>query len=222
MLSTKIHQGIYPLMGTWLTLENAVVLNLSPERPFLNPSHLEDEKHFSEAINTLQNNKPFAYGGYLEKRWFYQRGKQFVNSQEARNIHLGIDIWADANTPVYAPINCKVHSFKNNALFSDYGPTIILELAQAIKGANFMLLGHLALKNLRGLHVGKSYIQGDVVAHLGEYGENGAWPPHVHVQLIKDLEGCEGDYFGVCHEQEQDTYAANCPSPLELIKVVGV
>ena len=54
---------------------------------------------------------------------------------------------------------------------------------------------------------------GQLIAHFGEPHENGHWPPHLHFQLIIDMEGNKGDYQGVCKFSERDKYLANCPDP---------
>ena len=70
-----------------------------------------------------KHNKTIAYGGYLEKRDLYKRSKTFnqQHSKTERNIHLGIDLWIDAETKVLSAFNGEIHSFKNNIGFGDYG-----------------------------------------------------------------------------------------------------
>ena len=86
-------------------------------------------------------------GGYNEHRTIYRRSKHFghTNSEppynEPREIHLGIDFWAEAGTPVFAPLNSVVHSFQDNANFGDYGPTIILEHSGSGNAAGKPLAG---------------------------------------------------------------------------------
>ena len=51
---------------------------------------------------------------------------------------------------------------------------------------------------------------------FAEFGlplENGHWPPHLHFQIIIDLEGWKADYPGVCAESEKEKFMANCPDP---------
>jgi peptidoglycan LD-endopeptidase LytH len=43
--------------------------------------------------------------------------------------------------------------------------------------------------------------------------ENGNWPPHLHFQLIADMEGWKGDYPGVCKYSEREKWLGNCPDP---------
>ncbi|RYF84540.1 MAG: peptidase M23, partial [Chitinophagaceae bacterium] len=53
--------------------------------------------------------------------------------------------------------------------------------------------------------------KGDVIAEFGIPFENGQWPPHLHFQIIKDMQGKRGDYPGVCAYSERETYLNNCP-----------
>ena len=52
-----------------------------------------------------------------------------------------------------------------------------------------------------------------MIAEFGMRFENGNWPPHLHFQLIMDMEGWTGDYPGVCKFSEKDKWLANCPDP---------
>ena len=89
--------------------------------------------------------KSIAFGGYLEPRSIYNRSNYFNSKSalEARNIHLGIDLWCAAETPVLAAFDGVVHSFKDNTNHGDYGPTIILK--HCIDNVEFYTLyGHLS------------------------------------------------------------------------------
>ncbi|WP_291959862.1 peptidoglycan DD-metalloendopeptidase family protein [Maribacter sp.] len=160
-----------------------------------------------------------AYGGYLEQRNLYSDKKGFTSdTQPIRNIHLGMDFWHAAGTKVMVPIDGSVHSFKNNTTIGDYGPTIILE--HVLNGITFYTLyGHLTLESLEGLYVGKDFKAGEVLARLGTPDINVNYAPHLHFQIIKDLEGKEGDYPGVCAEAKLSFYKENCPDPNVLLKL---
>lgn len=168
----------------------------------------------------------YGIGGYDEHRTVYSRSKVFdapAEGEEARRLHLGIDIWGEAGTPVFAPLEAVVHSFAFNDHFGDYGATIIL--SHPLPGPGFhSLYGHLSLKSLDGLYEGKTVAAGERIAWLGEPEENGHWPPHLHFQLIIDMEGKKGDYPGVCRFSEREKYLANCPDPeivLDMMKYVS-
>jgi murein DD-endopeptidase MepM/ murein hydrolase activator NlpD len=169
----------------------------------------------------LKRNKArVAFGGYNEERNIYQRSTFFKqkDADTERNIHLGMDLWITAGTPVFAPLDATVHSFKNNLNFGDYGPTIILE--HKIQGVKFYTLyGHLSLKSIENLKVGQTFKQGEQLATLGDAKVNGDYPPHLHFQIIKDIQGFKGDYPGVCSKKDLQFYLNNCPDPNLLLKL---
>ncbi|MGE5943345.1 MAG: peptidoglycan DD-metalloendopeptidase family protein [Flavobacteriales bacterium] len=167
-----------------------------------------------------QRNGLVGYGGYCEVRTIYKRSHHF-NEKEAteRNIHLGVDLWIAAETPIYCPLDATIHSFKNNTNFGNYGPTIIL--IHTINNIEFYTLyGHLSLASLENLEKGKQIKQGEPFATLGDATVNGNYPPHLHFQIIKDLQGYEGDYPGVCNKKDLGFYLDNCPNP-ELVLRLG-
>jgi len=59
-----------------------------------------------------------------------------------------------------------------------------------------------------------------VFAHFGEPAENGQWPPHLHFQLILDMESKKGDYPGVCSLPQRQKYLDNCPDPDALLNLI--
>lgn len=177
---------------------------------------------FSIYINQYlqQAKKEIAYGGYLEHRKIYQRSKHFNDptTKNQRNIHLGIDLWYAANTPVMAAFDGTIHSFKNNRALGDYGPTIILE--HRFSGIQFFTLyGHLSLESIQNLTIGSSVKSGDCIGFLGDRAVNGDYPPHLHFQVIRDIQGHFGDYPGVCSLSELEFYKANCPDPNSILKL---
>lgn len=157
----------------------------------------------------------YGIGGYDEHRSIYTRSDVFNStnkSDEPRRLHLGIDIWGKAGTPVFAPLGGVVHSFAFNDAYGDYGATIIL-LHQLNGTAFHTLYGHLSVSNLANLEEGKYISLGEPIGNFGEPHENGNWPPHLHFQVIKDMEGKWGDYPGVCAYSEREKYLRNCPDP---------
>jgi len=169
-----------------------------------------------EKLNS--NHARYGIGGYNEHRNIYSRSSHFDTGEEPRRLHLGVDIWAPAGTPVYNFYDATVHSFANNNNFGDYGATIIL--CYDIAGYKFhALYGHLNLASLGNMEEGMQIKGGTKFAELGDKDENGCWPPHLHFQLIEDMEGLKGDYPGVCKFSEREKYLANCPDPDLILKV---
>ena len=131
---------------------------------------------------------------------------------EPRRLHLGIDIWGKPHTKVMAPMDGLVHSFAFNNAFGDYGATIIL--THNLEGQTFYTLyGHLSLNSIKNIQEGEHIKKGDVFAEFGIPFENGQWPPHLHFQIISDMDRSKGDYPGVCKHSEKESYLSNCPDP---------
>ncbi len=160
-----------------------------------------------------------AIGGYDEARPVYasaayrHRGDE---RDEWRTVHLGLDIFLPAGTPVYAPLAGVVHSFADNAAPFDYGPCIVLEhQVEDDRGPLrfHTLYGHLSRESLAGLAVGAAVGQGQLLATLGDFPVNGNWPPHLHLQVIVDMLDGAGDFIGSCRPSERSLWLSLCPDP---------
>ena len=166
-----------------------------------------------------KNNVKVAYGGYIETRNMYKRSSIFKkDSQPERDIHIGLDLWIKAGTVVLAALDGKVHSFKNNIGMGDYGPTIILE-HQIEDEIFYTLYAHLSLESIQNLVVGTFFKKGENLATLGNSVVNGDYPPHLHFQIIRDIDNYWGDYPGVCNINDLNFYIENCPDPNLLLKI---
>jgi peptidoglycan LD-endopeptidase LytH len=178
---------------------------------------LENTNRFTTYINQQLHAAQARYGigGYMEHRTVYSRSRAFdaeKEGEEPRRLHLGVDIWGRPHTPVMAPIDAIVHSFGNNDRFGDYGATIIL--SHQLEGIVFhTLYGHLSLNSIKNLRAGDRVEKGDTIGEFGIPSENGHWPPHLHFQVISDLQGWKGDYPGVGKFSEIENWKKNCPDP---------
>jgi murein DD-endopeptidase MepM/ murein hydrolase activator NlpD len=199
--------------------DKLLAMDLRADKSRLTPEIFNDTNQFFAFITKEleANNARYGIGGYLENREVYNRsplfdhGSSINGNDQKRTIHLGIDIWGAAGTPVFAPLGGSIHSFAFNRQFGDYGATIILQ--HQIDGFTFhTLYGHLSVADLT---IGQNqYISiGENFGRFGAPEENGNWPPHLHFQLIIDMELKDGDYPGVCAPSRLDYYRKNCPDP---------
>jgi 4-aminobutyrate aminotransferase-like enzyme/Ser/Thr protein kinase RdoA (MazF antagonist) len=163
-------------------LDSAVVLNLS-------------------VANATEMPTPdvLSIGGYNEARLFYTE-PMF----EGRTIHLGIDIFAKPDTPVFAPLDGIVYAAANNAKRLDYGPVMIVQ-----HDGFFTLYGHLSAT----LPVGTRVKAGQEIARIGSRPANGDWPPHLHFQIIRDLLDLGCDFPGVAAAGQREVFTTLCPDP---------
>ena len=185
----------------------------------LDAATLADVARFSHWVNEKLriNGCRYGVGGYLENRTIYANSPHFGAGKNARTIHLGVDIWGDAGLPIYCPLSGAIHSFKDNNNFGDYGPAIIIE--HNLDGLRLhTLYGHLSRRSLTGLEIGQPIHINQEIAALGDTTENGVWPPHLHFQLIFDMEGKSGDYPGVCSPAGKLKYLQNIADPQLLLQ----
>lgn len=207
----------HPVIHFHPELDKLLELHFTQENKDLTDGILRNTKKFTDYINaTLEKaNARYGIGGYNEHRTIYSRSDIFNSSNpqsEPRRLHLGVDIWGKPCTHVMAPMDGFVHSFAFREAFGDYGAVIIL--THQLEGHSFYTLyGHLSLASIKNLQEGVRIKRGDVFAEFGIPQENGNWPPHLHFQVINDLEGFKGDYPGVCRYSEKDKYLSNCPDP---------
>lgn len=149
-------------------------------------------------------------------RWDHERptygGALFATQGESRSVHIGVDVFMDAGTPVFAPLDGVVHSAADNAAPFDYGPCVVLEHHVGAGVPKFYTLyGHLDRATLAEMHVGQTIGRGERIGRMGPFPENGDWPPHVHVQLILDMLNFHGDFNGSCRKSQRDVWLSLCP-----------
>ena len=151
-----------PVMGPDVDLSTALVFDLSvgsPDRALLGGSVDVDELS-RDIFKQMETAKAHAgIGRYNEARQVYTADQfvmDFDEMPERRTIHLGLDVFLPAGSPVYAPLEGTIHSFRNNTQPLDYGPCIILEhAAEDTSLVFYTLYGHLSVESLAGLYEGK-------------------------------------------------------------------
>lgn len=197
-------------------------INLSETNPELFTFNVTNAQDWENYIQSYleKNNAQVAFGGYAEKRNIYKRSTHFnqANKDLERNIHLGLDLWLEAGSKVYSPLDGQIHSFANNTNYGDYGPTIILE--HNIKDVPFYILyGHLSLNSIERLTRGQKVKSGEQIGTLGSREVNGDYAPHLHFQIIRDIGNYQGDYPGVSNKNDLIDYLNNCPDPNLILKL---
>lgn len=207
---------MFSVIGTSYSLLDFHHIDLSINNSALQKLNSQSELMDYIIMQTQQAGKTVAYGGYCEERDFYLKSPLF--SGERRTFHLGIDVWLPIGHPVYSAKPAKVYGKAYNSLFLDYGYTVILEHDHEDENV-FSLYGHLSQKDFDKINIGDDVRPGDVIGYVGDETQNGGWAPHLHFQLIKDLEGNIFDYPGVCHNAKSETYVKNCPDPTSWIIV---
>lgn len=201
--------------------EKLLAMDFTASNTALTSAVINDVTLFSSYVEQLLSAAGCKYGmgGYDELRTVYDRSTLFgaveedgLPNDEPRRLHLGIDIWGASGTPVYAYMGGMVHSVGFNDRYGDYGATMVL-LHQLETIPFYTLYGHICLADIEKLHAGSYVSRGQIIAHFGEPVENGHWPPHLHFQVIQDMQLKQGDYPGVCRLSDREKFLNNCPDP---------
>lgn len=158
------------------------------------------------------DDEKYYVGGYSENR-IVGATDHFSPKSEMRTLHIGLDIFAPAETEIFAPIEGEIFAIKNNDKPRDYGPTIILYHQIDTDFGFYSLYGHLSLESLVDKSIGQKIEKNEIFAALGAQNENGGWPPHLHIQLILDMLDFKDDFPGLCKPHESEFWLLNCPNP---------
>lgn len=132
---------------------------------------------------------------------------------EHRTIHLGLDLFAEAGTPLHAPLDAVVDAVADNAGYKDYGPVVLLRHEPEDAPSFLTLWGHLDVEVLDRLQPGDRLRAGERVGDVGAPPRNGDWPPHLHLQLVVDGLDFGHDLPGVAPARERSTWKAWFPDP---------
>lgn len=212
-----IQPTIAPILSFPLQKENTVVLDLSRNNPALRSIDLKNTSHFAHYLFDEVLQGKTGIGGFMEDRMVYTRSPHY-GGEEPRSIHLGVDIWTQSGTAIFAPLPGKIHSFADNQGFGNYGPTIILEhLLESL--TFYTLYGHLAKKDLINLQDGQWIEKGEKIGGIGNFPENGDWPPHLHFQVMTDMLSYWGDFPGVAAPSTLQLFSEICIDPNCILKL---
>ncbi|MCX7567388.1 aminotransferase class III-fold pyridoxal phosphate-dependent enzyme [Sulfitobacter sp. F26169L] len=188
-----------------------------PQDPFQMP--LEEAARVGEEF---EDNGRMWLGYYHEPRLIYAE-PAFRNgpwkASDRRTVHLAVDVFTHAGTPMYAPLRGEVFVAEYRAGHLDYGGVIILRHETPAGDPLFTLYGHLDPEFLDRLKVGQVIEKGEAFCRLGDSSMNGGWAPHVHFQLALTTEGIEADWPGVGEPDEMYLWRAICPNPAALLNL---
>jgi 4-aminobutyrate aminotransferase-like enzyme/Ser/Thr protein kinase RdoA (MazF antagonist) len=154
----------------------------------------------------------YGIGRYLERRPI-NRGAQFaLATGEQRDLHLGIDLYAEPGEPIHAPLPGTVASIEDRGP-GDYGPVVLLEHATDEGVPFWTLYGHLDREVLGRLAAGQTLAAGALVGRIGTSEVNGGWPPHLHLQLLTHTVGEGSGIYGVAPASALDVWESVSPDP---------
>ena len=197
-----------------LSAGGLVVFDFTHASPDFAQIDINDVMGFTERlfVRISDSELPVGVGRYDEDRVLYRHSPLFNGEAERRSVHLGIDLFVMEGTEVMTPLPAHVHSVADNTGLGNYGPTVILE--HELEGTRFWTLyGHLGRHSVIRLEMGQPLDAGEEFAEVGDLSENGSWPPHLHFQIMADLQGHSGDFPGVAAPSKRERWLEICPDP---------
>lgn len=197
---------------------NILPIDLSVSSKWIN--QVDDFNNLSlleSKIKEFQKEVPHKIiaGGYLEHRSIYTTDsytKAGNSGIKRRNIHLGVDFWLPANTPVHTILKGVIVTSTYNSENKGYGGLIIIKHSFA-ELCFFTLYGHLSHYSTTLHKVGEIVEQNEKIGELGTNYENGNWVPHLHFQITLSLLNYINDFPGVTYLSELDVWKSICPNP---------
>jgi len=206
-------ENIAPLFPLEILGTPPIRFDLSRHNPALRPFSLGRLKSYIiDAFDTTTFQ--WGYGGLGEGRDVDIPKAMLNDSHMEEGVHLGIDLWLPSHTPIFAPMAGTITLVHSD---SQSGVTIITE--HRIADTMFhILLRRISRKSIDAYNEGMKVRYGDQIGTVGGEDENPVLPPHIHLQIIADLQNKKGDFPGVAKLSDKEKYLALCPNPEPLLK----
>ena len=213
---TRNRKSLSPLLGR--PLSNHRVLHIpfgDAAHPLVKSAAAMDvvacEKEW-QALRQAQNAE-LGLGPWGEKRAVYA-GAMFQSKlirDVRRTRHLGLDIFAEAGTPMLTPLAGRVVDVVIEREPLGYGCAVLIE-HEPEPGVRFASLwGHLAHRTAQRIQKGQSLAAGEEIGPLGDAQDNGGWLPHLHLQLVAYATDDLSPIPGVGEEAYLDLWAKLYP-----------
>ncbi len=213
-------QSFSPILGYDLTVENSKLLDFGMNSRLLaKVNDLADPTAYAQPLRDFLGDDMVGIGYYNEARPIYLAEMFAIDHHQRRTVHLGVDLFAPPDTPIYAPLAGAIHSLAHHKGKQDYGPTLILKHEPTAEICFFTLYGHLSLETLDRWRVGQQIDAGTLLAHVGDYPDNGNWTPHLHFQIVSDMLDKGENFPGVCSPRLRELWTSLSPDPNHILRL---
>lgn len=213
-------QSFAPILGEPLTEANSKTVDFGmTSRVLAQVGDLADPAAYAEPLRRHLGEDKIGIGFYNEVRPIYLAPMFAIDHHQRRTAHLGVDIFAPAETAIYAPLAGKIHSLANYPESQDYGPVLILRHEPNDDLCFYTLYGHLSPASLERWTIGERVDAGAPLATIGDYPRNGNWTPHLHFQIVVDLLDFGDNFPGVCAPRLRDLWSSLSPNPDHILRL---
>ena len=210
---------IGPIVEPDLQSENIPVFDLSVGSPEI--GNLPETRDTSLLAQKLAGrmqaaHSPAGIGRYDEVRIIHTSVEQRVETNDGPawpTIHLGLDLFLAAGSPVYAPLAGVVHSLGTNDEPSRCATLVLEHTVPEGTLTFYTLYGNVDPDSLITFSKGMSVQQGMQIACTGGESTDDGLPPHLHFQLITDMLDRQGYFPAYALPDERDVWLSLCPGP---------
>jgi peptidoglycan LD-endopeptidase LytH len=159
-----------------------------------------------------KSGKRWGIAGYLEDRSLRLRGTHLID--EWRVYHLGVDIIAPADTPIFSPLDGEVTESTIEPGKANYGGYVVVRYAIEDEDI-YILYGHL---DPNSLVPAWPIVSGQEIGKIGSSRVNGDWTTHLHMQAITKagIDTWKSKWY--CSHEDLPTIRNYCPDPSFLIR----
>lgn len=190
--------------------------NWAKPNPNNDPDHVESRSAQLQRILGVD----WFYGGWMEDRsivWsdtYLRETGNFLHLADDFNVPAGTMVFCVADGPI-------VHMGTDSPLKGGWGGHIVQKI-QFHGKPHALIYCHLGFMQPRDTPCDIS--KGDFIGLVGNKSENGGWGPHLHLQLVADIDDVtdwahfmdkEIDGYGKVSDIEY--WAKRCPDPTPLI-----
>ncbi len=142
---------------------------------------------------------------------------------ERAALHLGIDLFAPPQTPVYAALAGIVHALSAGEAGHAPGATVLLRHATGDGTPFYTRYDGLASAEATALEVGKTVQAGAQIGAIAALPDGaaaaGSWPPHLHLQIISDLLELDAAFPAAVVPSRSDVYCSLSLDPNLLLGI---
>lgn len=172
---------VYPLFGDYLR-GKPYIFDFSSNNPKTSEYNLTDFHEFNQMIFEEMDNSScqWGIGRYLEERKNLLRAYPNI-IEEQRYYHLGLDIVAPYDTPMYCPLEAEVFKVGKEQQLGNYGGYIMLK-HNINEVVFYSFYGH--LKTPHTVRVGDQIKAGEEFTRIGQESDSGGWFCHTHLQIL--------------------------------------
>ncbi len=213
-------QTFAPILDIPLTSDNSKLLDLGmSSRLLAQVSDLADPSAYAKPIRDFLGAGKIGIGRYNETRPIYLADMFANDHHERRTVHLGVDLFAPPETPIFTPLAGEIHSLAELTGEQDYGPTLIIKHQPTSDICFYTLYGHLTPETLGRFAVGQPVAAGALIAHIGDFPRNGNWTPHLHFQIISDMLDFGDTFPGVGSPNARQLWTSLSPNPNHILRL---